>query len=125
MRVTARSPKRPLHHAPVDKTLILNNLEVSPPDGKGKSYDASGKGKAAATLTSAAEASWSSKNQRGKHDMRDEHLQRRANALRSNSPAAAPHSRSVSLAPEEGKGRKGFRAKKKRAWGRGSGQERK
>ena len=94
--------------------MILNNLK---PGGKGTSYDASGKAKAVAQLTSAAEAqfrNWSGQNPRPNHETRDEYVHRRQEALRSSSPASAPPVRSVSLEPDKGKGKKGHERKKKR-----------
>ena len=92
--------------------MILNNLGTTRSEGKG-TYDASGKAKAAATLTTAAEAAWSNPNPRGASEMRDDYLIRRRNAQRSTSPAAAPSERSVSLAPDKGKGKKDFPEKGK------------
>jgi hypothetical protein len=113
VHVTARSPQRSLHQGAVDKTLILNNLRATRSDGKGTSYDASGKARAAATLTTAAEAAWSNLNQRGSNETKEEYHNRRRNAQRSTSQTAAPSERSVSLAPDKGKGEKDFPEKGK------------
>ena len=114
VRVSSRPPGGSPHRGPVDKTLILDNLK---PGGKGASYDASGKAKAVVQLTSAAEAqfrNWSGANPRPHHETKDEYLQRRKEALRSNSPASAPLVRNVSLESDKGKGKKGYENKKKR-----------
>jgi hypothetical protein len=91
----------------------LNNLRATRSDGKGTSYDASGKAKAAVTLTTAAEAAWSNLNQRSTDETKEDYLIRRRNAQRSTSPTAAPSERSVSLAPGKGKGKRDFPVKGK------------
>ena len=91
----------------------MNNLRATRSDGKGSSCDASGKARAAATLTTAAEAAWSNLNQRGATETKEEYLNRRRNAQRSTSQTAAPSERSVSLAPDKGKGKKDFPEKGK------------
>jgi hypothetical protein len=109
----------------VDKTLILNNLK---PGGKGTSYDASGKAKAVAQLTSAAEAqfrNWSGQNPRPSRETKDDYHLRRQEALRSSSPDSAPPPRSVSMEPEKGKGKKNHGKQKKRDRSKDSGRGRK
>ena len=109
----------------MDKTLILNNLK---PGGKGVSYDGSGKAKAVARLTSAAEAqfrNWSSLNPRPFRETKDDYHLRRKEALRSSSPDAAPPARSVSMEPEKGKGKKNHGKLKRKDRSRDSGRGRK
>jgi hypothetical protein len=64
-------------------------------------------------LTTAAEAAWSNLNQRGASETKEDYLNRRRNAQRSTSQTAAPSERSVSLAPDKGKGKKDFSEKGK------------
>jgi hypothetical protein len=78
----------------------LNNLQADPSDARGAAYDASGKVKAAATLTSAAQASWSSKPPRRKGESKHEYDDRRSKDLEKNPPMEKLPARSVSLAPE-------------------------
>jgi hypothetical protein len=105
----------------VDKTLILNNLELPPHDDRGVAYDASGKGKAAATLTGAAQANGSGANPRGRNDGKKGRTGRHSKGKNQAPPATAPPRRNATLAPEEnlrsGKGfnRRGRRAVRDRA----------
>jgi hypothetical protein len=106
VRVSSRPPGVPSHQPPVDKTLILNNLK---PGGKGTSYDASGKAKAVAQLTSAAEAqfrNWSGQNPRPSRETKDDYHLRRQEALRSSSPDSAPHRGVSRWNPRRARGRR-------------------
>ena len=64
-------------------------------------------------MTNAAEAAWYNLNQRGASETKEDYLNRRRNAQRSTSQTAAPSERSVSLAPDKGKGKKDFPEKGK------------
>jgi hypothetical protein len=118
----------------VDKTLILNNLELPPYDDRGKSYDASGKGKAAGTLTGAAQASGSGENlqrrsggksgrsrsdSRSNAEKRNDYRSGGTKGKGQKSQAEAPPPRSVTLVPakstEHGKGQASRRSKRKLA----------
>ena len=57
-------PKPPPYHAGVDKSLIMNNLDIDANVARGAAYDAAGKAKAAVGLTIAAEALWSQTHSR-------------------------------------------------------------
>jgi len=103
----------------VDKTLILNNLELPPFDDRGKAFDASGKGKAAATLTGAAQASGSGSSSQRRNDGKRGHKGRHSKGKTKAPQAAAPPTRNVPLAPEEGlKSGKGRNRRGKRAGAR-------
>jgi len=101
--------------------LILNNLDVKPHVAKGVAYDASGKGKAVVSLTTAAEALWSSRNARNRDEPMSAYHSRRASGLSLNPQAAAPEKRSVTLNPEEGRKSGSGRGKAKRGRSKGSG----
>jgi hypothetical protein len=103
----------------VDKTLILNNLELPPYDDRGKSYDASGKGKAAATLTGAAQASGSGAGSHRRNDGKKGNKGRHSKGKSKGSQAAAPPKRNVTLAPEESvESGKGWQRRKRAVRGR-------
>ena len=116
--------ERPPHHAAVGKSFIMNNLDVGAQASKGGAYDASGKGRTAVVVTTAAEAHWSQRNERLKGESKPEYHARRTKALHPSYQASAQERRSVTLNPEEGRksGSGKGRAKKGRSKGSGGGR---